>query len=90
MFPRLLSLMQTTRRTGLVCLALATLPAMLHAQGASAPTAPPASADPALIDQAWQNASAKYDASRESLLKEVDRVGHEGPFRSDWESLQTY
>lgn len=53
-------------------------------------TAPTASADPALIDQAWQNASAKYNAPRAALLKEVDRAGHQGPFRPDWESLQKY
>ena len=43
-----------------------------------------------MIDQAWQKASAKYDAPRGTILKEVDRVGHSGPYRPDWESLQKY
>jgi hypothetical protein len=46
--------------------------------------------DPAVIDQAWQKASAKYDAERGTILEEVDRVGHQGRFRPDWESLAKY
>ena len=53
-------------------------------------TAPTASEDPASIDQAWQKASSKYDAQRAALLKEVDEVNHQGPFRADWEALQKY
>ena len=60
---------------------------ILHAQNATAPTA---SEDPASIDQVWQKASSKYDAERAALLKEVDDVNHQGPFRPDWESLQKY
>ncbi len=52
--------------------------------------APTASQDPAAIDQTWQRASAKYDGPRTSLLNDVDRIGHQGPFRPDWESLQKY
>jgi alpha-L-fucosidase len=59
----------------------------LHAQSATAPTA---SEDPASIDQAWQKASSKYDVQRATLLKEVDDVNHQGPFRPDWESLEKY
>ena len=59
-------------------------------QSAAAPTAPTASEDPAKIDQAWQKASAKYDAQRAAILKEVDHVDYAGPFRPDWESLKTY
>ena len=43
-----------------------------------------------MIDQAWQKASAKYDAQRSALLKEVDRLDHQGRFRPDWESLEKY
>ena len=58
-----------------------------HAQSATAPTA---SEDPAKIDQIWQKASSKYDAERAALLKEVDAIVNQGPFRPDWESLQKY
>jgi alpha-L-fucosidase len=58
-----------------------------HAQN---PTAPTASEDPATIDQAWQKASSKYDNQRTTLLRDVDKIDQEGPFRPDWESLQKY
>jgi alpha-L-fucosidase len=38
----------------------------------------------------WQKASSKYDDHRAELLKEVDSVNQQGPFRADWESLQRY
>ena len=57
---------------------------------AQSPTAPTASEDPAKIDQIWQRASSKYDAARAALLKEVDAIDSQGPFRPDWESLQKY
>jgi len=57
---------------------------------AQSPTAPTASEEPAKIDQIWQRASSKYDGQREALLKEVDGVVSQGPFRPDWESLQAY
>jgi len=60
---------------------------LLHAQSVTAPTV---SEDPNSIDQAWQKASSKYDAARDALLKQVDEVNHQGPFRPDWESLQKY
>lgn len=59
----------------------------LQAQSATAPTA---SQDPAAIDQAWQKASNKYDSARAALLKDVDSVNQQGPFRADWESLQQF
>ncbi|MGB7848097.1 MAG: alpha-L-fucosidase [Candidatus Acidiferrum sp.] len=59
----------------------------LHAQTASAPTS---SEDPASIDQIWQKASSKYDSERSAVLKEVDNLDHQGPFRPDWESLEKY
>jgi hypothetical protein len=79
-----------TRRfmvAGLAFGGFAVLPWALVAQVATAPTA---SEDPAVIDQAWQKASAKYDAQRAAILEEVDRGGHHGPFRPDWESLENY
>jgi alpha-L-fucosidase len=69
------------------CGGFAVLPWGLVAQVATAPTA---SEDPAVIDQAWQKASANYDAQRAAIVEEVDRVGHQGSFRPDWESLEKY
>jgi len=60
---------------------------IMQAQSATDPTA---SEDPARIDQIWQKASSKYDAPRASLLKQVDTIANQGPFRPDWESLQKY
>ena len=57
---------------------------------AQSPTAPSASEEPAKIDHIWQKASSKYDAERAALLKEVDAIANQGPFRPDWESLQKY
>jgi alpha-L-fucosidase len=72
-----------------VCVAALTLSPvfLLYAQNATAPTA---LQDPESIDQVWQKASSKYDAERAALLKEVDDVNHQGPFRPDWDSLQKY
>src|SRR5271165_730350 len=58
--------------------------------GPASATAPTAERDPKDIDQAWQRASAKYDAARSALVERVDRASHDGPFRPDWESLQKY
>jgi alpha-L-fucosidase len=60
---------------------------IMNAQSATAPTA---SEEPAKIDQIWQKASSKYDAERAALLKELDAIANQGPFRPDWESLQKY
>src|SRR5690349_4667870 len=62
----------------------------LSVASAQNPTAPTASQDPATIDEAWQKASSKYDGQRASLLRDVDKIDQEGPFRPDWESLQKY
>ena len=89
----LLTLAPSFRRLvvmGVVFVTFAVLPAALYAQAAASPTAPTASENPVAIDQAWQKASAKYDAPRTAILRDVDRVGHEGPFRPEWESLQRY
>ncbi|MGB9465803.1 MAG: alpha-L-fucosidase [Candidatus Acidiferrum sp.] len=76
------------------CGLLAAVPSAGNAQTAASSktssTAPTAAQDPNEIDQAWQRASAKYDAPRSAILEEVDRKGHDGPFRADWESLQSY
>jgi alpha-L-fucosidase len=63
------------------------VPCILHAQSATAPTA---AEDPASLDRIWQKASSKYDSERAAILKEVDSIDHQGPFRPDWESLQKY
>ena len=70
--------------------AMAVFAPVMTAQTPSAPTAPTASEDPALLDQIWQKASAKYDAPRALILKRVDRGDRLGPFRADWESLKSY
>lgn len=74
------------RRIGSILFALFGL-SMLHAQSTTTPTG---SEDPVIIDQTWQKASSKYDAARVALLKEVDGIADQGPFRPDWESLQKY
>jgi len=82
----LIDLLRLTRRLGIFVLALCAL-SNLNAQTATAPTA---SQDPETIDQIWQKASSKYDSQRATLLRDVDTVDHQGPFRPDWESLQKY
>ena len=80
--PRLLSIL----KVGTILL-LSSAVSMAHAQSATAPTA---TEEPASIDQIWQKASSKYDSERATLLKKVDNVDQQGPFRPDWESLQKY
>ncbi len=77
---------QSIRRFSIIVTMLSALDG-LHAQS---PTAPTASQDPAVIDQTWQKASSKYDSERATLLKDVDRVNAQGPYRADWESLQKF
>jgi len=86
MFPHRSSLSQSIRNLGRILLALCA-PSLLLAQSATAPTAFEA---PATIDQIWQRASSKYDSERAALLKEVDSIDSQGPFRPDWQSLQKY
>ncbi len=73
-----------------LCGVFAAIPSQADAQAAPSSSAPSAAEDPNEIDQAWQKASAKYDQARGSILKEVERASHQGPFRPDWESLQNY
>ena len=68
----------------------AMLPVTVLGQTSSDPTAPTKSADPSAMDQTWQKASSKYDTQRSAILTKVDQVNHEGPYRADWQSLQTY
>ena len=79
-------LRQSIRGLAAVVLGLSAI-SNVRAQDATAPTA---SEDPAIIDQAWQKASSKYDSARAALLKEVDSANAQGPFRADWESLQKF
>ena len=74
---------------GLILAVIAVSPIEARSQSGG-PNAPTASEDPAIIDQIWQKASAKYDAQRSAILKDVDSIGHQGPYRPDWESLQSY
>jgi alpha-L-fucosidase len=53
-------------------------------------TAPTTTADPVEIDQTWQKASSKYDAARDAILQDVDKVNQSGQFRPQWESLDHY
>src|SRR5579864_5663268 len=80
--PRLLSIL----KVGTILL-LSSAVSMAAAQSATAPTA---TQEPASIDQTWQKASSKYDSERVTLLKKIDTVDQQGPFRADWESLQKY
>ena len=73
------------------CLGLLLLgPVRVLAQDSSSNTKPTASQSPLEMDQAWQKASAKYDAARKALLTDVDRTANAGPYRPDWESLRRY
>ena len=90
---RLPLLTNSLRRLGIAGLAFgvfAILSATIHSQVPASPNAPTASKSPVVLDQEWQKASAKYDVQRATILKEVDHVGNDGPFRPDWESLQKY
>jgi alpha-L-fucosidase len=70
----------------LVCSTLICALARMQAQ-ATSPTAPTASIPAEDLAHQWKDSVAKYDPARAAMLKEVDRVGHEGPFRPDWGSL---
>jgi alpha-L-fucosidase len=64
--------------------------AILILATSAALSAQTSAADPASIERLWTQAVSKYDAPRAALLKEVDRQASEGPYRPDWQSLQTY
>src|SRR3974390_1914305 len=73
--------------TSILCLVLMHSPPLGAGNGSDAPTA---SENPRSLDQAWILASSKYDSERAEILKYVDSTIQEGPFRADWQSLQTY
>src|SRR5215469_6696153 len=86
--------MQTTHwnlRLLLLAVAMAALfrgkPGLAQTRDSDSPTD---TVSPEKIDQLWQQASAKYDATRVALLKRVDEADQKGPFRADWESLRNY
>jgi alpha-L-fucosidase len=65
----------------------------LYAQSAApsdplAPTQDVKSAEQ--IDREWQQSVSKYDAERNRLVAEADRVSHNGPYRPDWATLIKY
>ena len=64
------------------------IPLLAPAQSPS--TAPTVSTDPAVLDQQWQAGNSRYDEQRKTVLQEVERVSHEGPYRPDYESLEKY
>jgi alpha-L-fucosidase len=71
----------------LVLLGFAVVPSFTQTNDPDAPTD---SMSPQALDEIWQKASAKYDAKRVAILDEVDAVNRKGPFRTDWESVQSY
>ena len=74
----------------LLAFTVALLPLESVSQARVDPVAPTQTNDPATIDRVWQTESSKFDLARNTILKQVDKVNSEGPFRTDWESLQTY
>src|SRR5436305_14788322 len=79
------------RRTlaALVCSTLICALARMQGQ-ATSPTAPTADVAAEDLAQQWKDSVSKYDPARTAMLKEVDRVGHEGPFRLEWGSLSRW
>src|SRR5215475_13496764 len=75
-------------RFAVVAIILGTM--LLISSSILAQTAPTASEDPVLMDKAWQQGNAKYDGERAKLLQKVDEIDHAGPYRPDWDSLQSY
>ena len=64
--------------------------ATLFATALSGQTAPTASISAEELAAQWAKASSKYDAARSTILAEVDRQAHDGPFRPDWQTLSNY
>jgi alpha-L-fucosidase len=83
--------MFTQRSVKTACLLAATIivvsPLRVTAQSSTAPTA---SNSAESFAEVWQKATAKYDGPRNSILADVDRGTHDGPFRPDWNSLSQY
>jgi hypothetical protein len=70
---------------GLIFAYFGALPFVTYAQTAPSPTAPTAKQDPALVDQAWQKASSKYDAQRSALVS-VSLLGSDEQIQSQQEA----
>jgi alpha-L-fucosidase len=73
----------------LLAMSFCYLPTGIRSQTANQ-NAPTASTDPERLDEIWQNASRKYDAARTAILQSVDEMNRKGPFRADWQSLESY
>ena len=71
-------------------IAVAALSGSARNQAPASRHAPTAQQDPDTTDQAWRTAISKYAHQRAIVLQQLERVVREGPFRPDWESLQTY
>jgi alpha-L-fucosidase len=56
----------------------------------AAPTASTSDERPEEIAGQWIKATSKFDSRRAEILAEVDKVGHQGRFRPDWNSLSAY
>src|SRR5271156_210442 len=57
---------------------------------AQQPDAPTAGTDPSILDRQWKVGNSQYDVQRKTILQDVERVSHGGPFRPDYESLSQY
>ena len=42
------------------------------------------------IDREWQQSVSKYDAERNRLLAEAQKLENDGPYRADWATLMKY
>jgi alpha-L-fucosidase len=82
-----LKLVKSTYRALILGLVILYLSSVLAGAGLDSPTA---SESPESIDQAWRQASSKYDSERAHVLEQVDSIIQQGPFRPNWQSLQTY
>ena len=82
----------TTRLLANICKSAValSLASSILALGQSSPTAPTAGTDPAILDQQWLAGNSKYDDQRKTILQEVERISHDGPYRPDYESLDKY
>ena len=61
-----------------------------HPARARAPRLPPPRKIPTASIRFGRRPAANMTPARAALLKQVDDVTHQGPFRPDWESLQKY
>ena len=64
--------------------------AVFVACGLAQSTAPTSDRPAQAIAAEWQRASSQYDARRNELITEVDRVNRDGRYRPDWISLSQW